>query len=146
MLSALRKKQFVPFLIKNLSFGPNWLACTQERGALDALAHMVLACLMALAKGGKVAIYCSDVSGAFDRVRVDRFAEKQKAEKLHPAIVGVISSWVRDRKTHVVVGGERSVEILLEDVVLQGTVWATVWGPTPWNLFYEDARRAKAPF
>jgi hypothetical protein len=36
------------------------------------------------------------------------------------------------------VGGQKSSGFTLKDMVYQGTVW----GPTLWNIFYEDARRA----
>ena len=128
----------MPFLQKNISFGPNQFAYTKERGARDALLHLVLVWITALTRKQKVAVYCSDVSGAFDRVRVKRLVEKLKATKLHPGIVNVLTSWLRERTAHVVVGGAKSVEILLRNMVFQGTVW----GPTLWNVFYEDARRA----
>ena len=49
-----------------------------------------------------------------------------------------MTSWLRSRRAHVVVGGSRSEEFTLSDMVFQGTVW----GPPLWNTFYEDARRA----
>jgi hypothetical protein len=38
---------------------------------------MALVWMTALAKGRKIAIYCSDVSGAFDRVKKDRLVKKR---------------------------------------------------------------------
>ena len=40
----------------------------------------VLDWLWALHSGRKVGLYCSDVSGAFDRVRVERLVAKLKAK------------------------------------------------------------------
>jgi hypothetical protein len=129
---------FMPFVLRNDAFGPNQFAYVPERGARDALAYMVLEWITALAKGRKVAIYCSDVSGAFDRVRLERLAAKLRAKKIHPALVDVIISWLRKRRAVVVVGGETSEVFDLSNMVFQGTVW----GPTLWNIFYEDARNA----
>jgi hypothetical protein len=129
---------FTPFLTKNVSYGPNQFAYMTGRGARDALAYMVLVWVQALALGRKVAVYCSDVSGAFDRVRVRRLLEKLKAKNLHPDMIAVVESWLRDRRAHVVVGGQKSDGFTLKDMVFQGTVW----GPSLWNTFYEDARRA----
>jgi hypothetical protein len=42
---------------------------------------------MATAKKRKIAISCSDVSGAFDRVKLDRLAEKLTLKKIHPAVL-----------------------------------------------------------
>ena len=91
-----------------------------------------------MGKKSKVAVYCSDVSGAFDRVKVDRLITKLRAKKLRPEIIAVLQSWLRQRVARVVVGGETSDEIPVRDMVYQGTVL----GPILWNVFYEDARRA----
>ena len=86
----------------------------------------------------KIAVYCSDVAGAFDRVNKDRFIAKLAAKKVHPTIIAVIGYWLRNRTAKVVVGGKCSEEFLLADMVFQGTVW----GPPLCNTFFEDARRA----
>ena len=49
-----------------------------------------------------------------------------------------MSSWLRQRSAKVVVGGSFSIGMVLKDMVYQGTVW----GPTLWNTFFEDARAA----
>ncbi len=83
-------------------------------------------------------MYCSDVSGAFDRVKLERLVAKLKKHKLHPQIVSVLTSWLQQRSARVVVGGKQSHLMRLQDMVYQDTVL----GPTLWNLFFEDARRA----
>ena len=92
----------------------------------------------AIAAGKKVAIYCSDVSGAFDRVKMERLVAKLHAKKIHPQIIVVLESWLRQRTAHVIVGGKQSDEMTLRNMVFQGTVI----GPDLWNLFFEDARLA----
>ena len=47
-------------------------------------------------------------------------------------------SWLGRRKVAVIVGGDKSDEFDLSDMVYQGTVL----GPILWNLFFGDARRA----
>ena len=74
----------MPFVIRNMMFGPNQFAYTPERGARDALAYLAMVWITALAKHMKVAVYCSDVSGAFDRVQIDRLADKLRANKNTP--------------------------------------------------------------
>jgi hypothetical protein len=137
-MERLLRTLFMPFLLINEVFGPNQFAYIPERGARDAMAHMVLVWISAVAKGRKVAIYCSDVSGAFDRVCLDRLAKKLRAKKIHPILVAVMISWLRTRRAKVVVGGKASEDFKLENMVFQGTVW----GPTLWNIFFEDARDA----
>ena len=125
-------------MLKNITFGPNQFAYIPERGARDALAYIVLVWITAIAKGQKAAVYCSDVSGAFDRVARSRLIEKMKAKKIDPELVGTFASWLRKRRAKVLVRGCSSQFFDLENMVFQGTVW----GPIFWNLFYEDARRA----
>ena len=80
----------------------------------------------------------SDVSGAFDRVRAERLLEKLRCKGLHPTMVALTESWLQQRTAHVVVEGQFSDKMVLKSMVFQGTVL----GPSLWNLFYEDARRA----
>ena len=53
-------------------------------------------------------------------------------------MVALTESWLQQRTVHAVVEGQFSEKIVLKNMVFQGTVL----GPTLWNLFYEDARRA----
>jgi hypothetical protein len=138
VVDRLIKALFMPFITLHTGFGPNQFAYTVERGARDALAVLVLKWTQSLALGRKIAVYCSDVAGAFDRVKVERLIEKLKAKKLHPDIVAVLSSWLRHRTSHIVVGGAQSDEMLLINMIFQGTVL----GPPLWNIFFEDARLA----
>ena len=57
---------------------------------------------------------------------------------IHPAVAAVIVSWLRTRKANVVVGGTKSSDFDLDNMLFQGTVW----GPTLWNIFYADAKLA----
>ena len=53
-------------------------------------------------------------------------------------MVALTESWLQQRTAHVAVEGQFSDKMVLKNMVFQGTVL----GPTLWNLFYEDARRA----
>ena len=123
VMDRLLWHRFVPFIAKSVSFGPNQFAYTKERRARDTLAHLVMVWLKALSKDRKIAVYCSDVSAEFNRVCAERLMQKLWAPKIHPTIMEVIKSWLRDRKAYVVDGDERSAEIVLKDTVFQGTVW-----------------------
>ena len=83
----------------------------------------------------KVGVYCSDVSGAFDRVCAARLLQKLAALGLHRDLFGTVQSWLRDRQAFVVVAGDCSAGSVLSNMVYQGTVW----GPTLWNAFIGDA-------
>ena len=58
---------FVPQLIFTGAYGRNQFAYRPERGARDALAQLVLTWISLLANKRKIIVYCSDVSGAFDK-------------------------------------------------------------------------------
>ena len=57
---------------------------------------------------------------------------------MHPKVVAVLASWLRQRNATVVTGGVVSKLMTLMDMVYQGTVT----GPTLWNSFFEDARQS----
>ena len=84
----------------------------------------------------KFAVYCSDVAGAFDKVKGDRLVEKLRAAGVPLQMLRVIESWVEARTAHVVVDGRGSKGMALRDMVFQGTVF----GPPLWNIYYADAR------
>jgi len=126
------------FSLETGAYGHNQFAYSPERGARDAMAYLAIRWMSALARGRKIGVYCSDVSGAFDRVNLNRLAAKLKAQKIHPKIVAVLISWLRNRRARVIVGGESSEEFALENMIFQGTVL----GPPLWNIFYQDAKRA----
>ena len=138
VLERLMQKLFVPYLSKFNCFGPSQVAYTRGRGSRDALAYLVLTWLQALASALKIGVYCSDVSGAFDKVSHTRLLAKLRVKGFYPKLVAIIASWLRQRTAHVVVGCKQSEAMQLQDMIFQGTVL----GPMLWNLFYEDARHA----
>jgi len=125
-----------PFLEKTIAYGPHQFAYTTERGYRDALALNVCAWILSLDRKKRVALYCSDVSGAFDRVRRSRLLHKLRAVGLHPQLVEVFSAWLDERIAYVVVQGSKSDPFRLLNMIFQGTVL----GPILWNCFYADAR------
>ena len=138
VVERLLKLLYDPYLSSTSAFGPNQFAYSVGRGARDALALLVLTWVKALGEARKIGVYCSDVSGAFDRVRMERLVAKLKSKGLHPQIVTVLASWLQQSFAHVVVEGTSSKDMTLRNMVFQGTVT----GPLLWNLFFEDARHA----
>ncbi len=122
------------------AFGDRQFAYSKGKGYGDALALSLLTWLLALEHGFLVALYCSDVSGAFDRVCSRRLGAKLATLKLNPRIHRILLSWLTPRISQVVVGGARSRARPLRDSVFQGTVW----GPPLWNCYYEDSSKAVA--
>ena len=71
---------------------------------------------------GNIAVYASDVAGAFDRVNSKRLAAKLRAKGINKRLVGLLISWLEARVAKVVVGGTFSDEFELLNQVFQGTV------------------------
>ena len=140
-LSTVAERLLLPMLEAHIShtvaFGPNQFTYVKGRGARGAVACLTMSWILALNRRQKAALHCSDVSGAFDRVRAERLLEKLRSKGVHPALVDLAGSWLQQRSAQVV-EGQRSDKMLLRNMVFQGTVL----GPTLWNLSHEDARRA----
>ena len=129
---------FVPQLICSGAYGRNQFAYMPERGARDALAQLVLTWISLLAKRRKIAVYCSDVSGAFDKVNSRRLLRKLRARGVSDEILLVVQSWLYERRARVAVGGKFSRDMKIHNMVYQGTVL----GPPLWNIYYADAALA----
>ena len=78
---------FLRWARDNNLFGPNQYAYTTARSHKDALTVNICSWLWSLESGNLVALYCSDVSGAFDRVRATRLKQKLRCSGLHPQVV-----------------------------------------------------------
>ena len=98
----------------------------------------MLSWLSSLENGYLLGLYCSDVSGAFNRVSEERVADKLRRLGLHPHIVGLLLSWFEPRTSVVVVDGECSDKKALNKSVCQGTVLR----PPLWNPHFSDAQVA----
>ena len=131
VMERLLGKLFLPFLDKSGAFGINQFAYRQKHSFMDALAWNVMSWITAFMNKRKIALYCSDVSGAFDRVTTERLLEKLRRKGVREMILKVLSSWLQERKFSVIVNGTQSKWHELRDSVYQGTVW----GPPLWNCF-----------
>ena len=127
---------FMPYLEETGAYGANQFAYTKKRGCKDLLLLNSLDWVWNLHLGRKVALYCSDVKGAFDRVDTERLLHKLEAKGVSGPLLEVLMDWLQDRTAQVVVDGAFSDTAVLKNSVYQGTVW----GPPLWNVFFEDAR------
>ena len=128
----------VPWLEQQNAYGPHQYAYSKGKGYKDVLTINVCSWILAMESGDLVALYCSDVSGAFDRVPRDKLGNKLRLHGLHPDMLKFLESWLQDRVSEVVVGGRGGGRETLCDSVFQGTVL----GSPLWNVFYADAREA----
>ena len=131
-------QSFQRFFEESEKYGPRQFAYMKGRGHRDALLANILQWLWWLETGNVVGLYCSDVSGAFDRVDRELLTRKLRSSGLSPCLVRVLESWLDDRVAEVVVGGQAAAPAPLRNSVYQGTVW----GPPLWNLHYESARHS----
>ena len=99
---------FLPYLESIETCGPNQFAYRRERGLRDALAFNVMSWIFMFHLGQRVGLYCSDVSGAFDGVSVERLHAKLSKCGIHKQILEVIWSWLQKRKRSIVVDGTES--------------------------------------
>ena len=92
-----------------------------ERSARGALAQLVLTWIYLIEKKRKVAVYCSDVFGAFDNGNSQRLTQKLRARGVPNEILVVIESWLSEPKSRVAVGGKFSWDMQISNMVYQGT-------------------------
>ena len=137
VLERILERRFLPYLVASGAYGPNQFAYTPQRGLRDSLAYTVLQWIAQFDAGKRLAVYLSDVSGAFDRVDANRLLSVLQAQGVHPQVFKLLSSWLEDRSATVIVDGTRSAPFLLRNSVFQGTVL----GPPLWNAFFESARQ-----
>ena len=136
-ISKAAERYLCPFfgpILEERAFGHAQFAYRKRHGARDAVLYYVLSWIDGLNEGNKIGIYCSDVSGAFDRVDSDLLMKKLESFGLNNKLIGVIRSWLRQRSGFVIVSGKMSEAIHLSNMVYQGTVW----GPPLWNTFFGD--------
>ncbi len=137
-LSKVCERVLVDLFRPFFEHGPQQFAYTPGRGHRDALLFNILSWLSALEDGDLIALFCSDVSGAFDRVCKDILCRKIGALPFPRRLAKLLRSWLDDRISNVVVDGSLSVASPLVDSVFQGTVF----GPPLWNQHFGDARLA----
>ena len=97
-------------------FGPNQLAYSQKKGGRDALAYLMVEWIDTLDRRGKIMVYNSDVSGAFDRVFSTCLLAKLRQLGLSENYLSFFAAYLEPRTAHIAVGGQKSndLEIVLE--------------------------------
>ena len=86
--------------------------------------------LLAFEQGCKVALFLSDISGAFDRVHVERLMLKLQRSGLNTDFLEFIRSYLSTRTGVVIADGKSGAPFALDNMVFQGTVL----GPSLWNI------------
>ena len=87
-------------------------------------------------QGKRIGLYCSDVSGAFDKVESVRLLTKLEHVGVRGQLLTFLASWLMNREAIVIADGSSSSKALLCNMVYQDTVL----GPPLWNVYFSDAR------
>ena len=140
VVERILKKLVLPYFTADSFTGAHQYAYLPEKGARDVLAVLMCEWISALGLYRKIGVYCTDVSGAFDKVLSSRLVEKLRAARLPESLTRLIMSWLEDRIAMVIVGGDHSMESILRNMVYQGTVL----GPLLWAVFVADISRASS--
>ena len=122
------------FLEKSDAWGDSQYAFRKDRSSKDVLALITTQWVLAIVRQVKIAIYCGDIAGAFDRVRTLILIAKCERRRLEKEPLEFPKSYLKPRKAVVVVGGENSALIKLENTVYQGLVLR----PPLWNTHFAD--------
>ena len=88
-----------------------------------------------------VCLYLSDISGAFDRVDIQRLLAKLGDTQLPPELMHFLRSYLAPRTASVVIGGAHSDAYSLVNAIFQGIVP----GPTLCNVHTNDVDATVPP-
>ena len=108
---------FSPQLDRFGCYGARQFVYCPGRGARDAVLYFVLQCIGALATGRRVLLYCSDVSGAFDRVDVPRLLAKLRGFSVPEPVLAVPASWLGRRSVRVVVERDLFEPVCIKNII-----------------------------
>ena len=123
-----------PYFDQADAFGVDQWAFRPKRSCRDLVALLVSRWLWAMDNGFKVAIYLSDIAGAFDKVDRDILLKRLKSAGLQDAMLDFLYSYLAPREAVVVVQGKESHRYRICNEIFQGTVL----GPPLWNVFFKS--------
>ena len=126
--------QLVSFLCRSNAYGSSQWAYRPGHSCRDLVALLVAKWILAIHAAMKVGIFLSDISEVFDRVSVKTLLQKCRRADVSLDMLSLLKSYLAPRTASVVVDGEMSDPLALEDTVFQGTVC----GPPLWNTFFAD--------
>ncbi len=123
-----------PFLDRTGAFGSDQWGFRPKRSCRELVALFVLRWIWALDCGFKVAIYLSDISGAFDKVDREILVMYLRNAGVTEALCDFLCDYLATRSAVVIVQGKHSRPFAIANQVFQGTVL----GPPLWNVFFKD--------
>ena len=124
------------FLEKAGTWGNEQFAYRKNHSSSDMLALILCAWCFAFHSKTKIGVFCSDIKGAFDRVKTEVLIQKCWRYGVPARAIAFLEAYLAERSAKVVVGGSFSEAFPLKNQVFQGTVL----GPKLWNTFFADIR------
>ena len=122
------------FFTQTGAYGRSHRAFQKKIGCKDFILVLIFRWLLACQRKHKVAIFLSDINGAFDKIHKDRLLLKLRRCGLCAKLLKFFSSYLDPRSAVVIVDGAASDPFPLMDMVFQGHVL----GPCLWNIFFTD--------
>jgi len=132
ILSKVAERLLGAPLISHLAqnhFGANQWAFTKQRSARDLSTLCICTWLLAICRGKKIALYLSDISGAFDKVFKDFLLAKLYQAGVGDTFLNFLNAYLSPRIGYVTIEGAMSDALEIADSVFQGTVL----GPILWK-------------
>ena len=105
-------QNFVPWLGAH-AFGEHQYAYSAGKSHRDALAVNICSWFLSLEEGRAIGLYCSDVSGAFDRVDRERLGLKLHACGLPRQAIAFLESSLEDKLANVIISSSKSANVPL---------------------------------
>ena len=129
---------FFPFLDKGGAFGRSQWAFRPGCGCRDLVTIKFAKWIRDINSGKRIGLFLSDIKGAFDRVDSSTLALECAKVGLGETVCKFIGAWLAPRKAHVIVQGQRSEQIRIENQVYQGTVLGPPLLLVGWHaIFFE---------
>ena len=122
------------FLHGTNAYGGTQWAFRPAHSCRDLIALVTGRWLLQLHEGKRIAVYLSDISGAFDRVSTEILLAKLRAVGVAETLIRFLGSYLEARRATVLVQGQESDIYELLNMVFQGTVL----GPPLWSIFFAD--------
>ena len=129
------------FLEKSGTRGNEQFAYRKNHSSSDMLALILCTWCFAFHSKTKIGVFCSDIKGAFDRVKTEVLIQKCWHYGVPARAIAFLEVYLAERSAKVVVGGSFSEAFPLKNQVFQGTVL----GPKLWNIFFADIQKRTFP-
>ena len=111
-----------PYFERTGTYGTDQWAFSPKRSCRNFVALLVLRYVWALDNGFKVAIYLSDISGAFDKVDRDILVMYLRNNGVSAGLCDFIQDYSAPRSAVVIVQGTKSTPCCIDNQIFQGTV------------------------